>query len=171
MTVPGMLFGAVRGIVKTGSPKVSALFSGLTWFILGSHYTVTRQAMIEKWNGDEMKTSGKVAVSAGAGAIAGAAHGLISYGLIGLIPGTFLYSIYGAGGQIAYNYLRDVSIIPERGWGSLKPFKKISSDEYCKRLEEKLLMMEAEISIIDDKVEAARKRIQERKFQEENVHR
>lgn len=34
--------------------------------------------MIEKWNGDEMKTSGKVAVSAGAGAIAGAAHGLIS---------------------------------------------------------------------------------------------
>lgn len=32
-------------------------------------------------------------------------------------------------------------------------------------------MMEAEISIIDDKVEAARKRIQERKFQEENVHR
>lgn len=39
LAVPGMLFGAVRGIVKTGSPKVSALFSGLTWFILGSHYT------------------------------------------------------------------------------------------------------------------------------------
>lgn len=77
-----------------------------------------------------------------------------------MFPAVVIGSILGCGGQYAVNTWTASSKIEKKGdsWFNAKwsPMKKLTDREYENILEEKLLRLDAEISIIDDDIAALR---------------
>lgn len=125
--------------------------------------------------------SDKVIASSVAGAFTGLSMGLILRGPRNAIPGTFLFALYGFLGQHGYNYLdqrnsrelQEKALLKERSdehseqpkltlmqrfaKSKWSPFTLLSNEEYEHMLGEKLLKIEADIAIIDERIEAFKK--------------
>jgi hypothetical protein len=82
-----------------------------------------------------------------------------------VIPGTVVFAMVGALGQVAYNLAdsgerrRDADTLDQGLWLNSRwsPVKALSDDEYGKILQERLLRLNAEIAILDDNIEAVKK--------------
>ncbi|KAJ5239271.1 hypothetical protein N7468_003890 [Penicillium chermesinum] len=84
-----------------------------------------------------------------------------------LVPGLVVFSLLGYGGQTAFNKLdawqMEKAQAPTRSWAQRMadskwiPFRNLSDDEYRGILSEKLLSIEAEIALLDEKIEALEK--------------
>ncbi|KAI8298183.1 hypothetical protein K4K61_011915 [Colletotrichum sp. SAR11_59] len=103
----------------------------------------------------QLSDSSKVKASAVAGGTAGMVGGLIR-GPKNIIPGIIVFSIVGGAGQAIVNRTQQVSpdakekkSFFESSWS---PLKKLSDDEYRDMLDEKMLKIDAEIALIDDKI-------------------
>lgn len=80
-----------------------------------------------------------------------------------LVPGLVIFSLLGYGGQSAFNYVDKWQM--ERAQSPSKPFlqriaeskyiplRHLSDEEYRGMLSEKLLSIEAEIALLDEKIE------------------
>ncbi len=77
-----------------------------------------------------------------------------------------MFSLFGCVGQLAYNRFtvpRDLEVESKPGFWrrmserSFSPVTILSNDEYAEMLREKLLRVDAEIAVIDDKIAALRK--------------
>ncbi|PPJ53049.1 hypothetical protein CBER1_11362 [Cercospora berteroae] len=161
----GFLFGGAVGIVRNLPPFLSAGATSLQTFGLGTVLTHTRLTIIRAWTTDEHKpTPGELtAATALAGGLSGGSVGALFRGRRNIIPGAIMWSIFGATGQYMYN---SWSKAPQQGetqrsgfWQRMSekswtPFKVLSNEEYAKMLEEKMLKVEVEISILDDKIAA-----------------
>lgn len=84
------------------------------------------------------------------------------------MPGLVIFSILGYGGQAAFNKIDAWQMdkkaqAPTRPWAQRMadskwiPFRNLSDDEYRGILSEKLLSIEAEIALLDEKIEALEK--------------
>ncbi|KAF1921462.1 hypothetical protein BDU57DRAFT_510275 [Ampelomyces quisqualis] len=122
--------------------------------------------------------SDKVRASTIAGAFTGFSLGFLYRGPRNVIPGTIMFTLYGWGGQHGYNFLdkRNSQALQEqadlKASGDWKPkdtlmqrFAKskwspmsiLTDEQYESILQEGLLKVEADIALIDDKIEEIKK--------------
>jgi hypothetical protein len=116
-------------------------------------------------------TSDRVKASTISGSVTGAVLGMLFRGPRNVISGTIMFSLFGFGGQHAYEFLdrrntatvRQERMDKEEGvvkdnWlqraakSKWSPMSVITDDDYERMLNEKLLVVEADIALIDDKI-------------------
>ncbi|KAF4917631.1 hypothetical protein CGCVW01_v009668 [Colletotrichum viniferum] len=152
----GLFSGIAAGIIRDSTPALFAIASGIQWFALGSSYWLSRSVALNYLGREgQLSDSSKVKASAVAGGTAGMVGGLIR-GPKNIIPGIIVFSIVGGAGQAIVNRTQRVSpdakekkSFFESSWS---PLKKLSDDEYRDMLDEKMLKIDAEIALIDDKI-------------------
>jgi hypothetical protein len=71
-----------------------------------------------------------------------------------MLPSALAFSLLGAGGQAIANHMAERAPSPKRDWLASKwsPLTRLSDEEYEKILEEKILRLEVESALVDDKV-------------------
>lgn len=143
-------------------------------------WNATRGAPLHTRNDLNPTRSDKIRASTMAGAFTGLSLGLLFRGPRNALPGTFMFSIFGYAGQKGYNFLdkrnsaeieQDAQMvargekkknfmerIAESKWS---PMEVLTDERYEDMLQEKLLKLEAEIAIIDDKIEVFRQKAKE----------
>ncbi|KAL1862967.1 hypothetical protein VTK73DRAFT_6578 [Phialemonium thermophilum] len=155
----GVFTGAVSGIVRSPTPVLFSLASGVQWFTLGSSYYASRMVLDRSLGGrDNLTGMQKVESSTIAGGVSGMLGGMMR-GPRNVLPGMVVFSMLGAGGQAVANTV-DPSAWKNIGnrflsskWSPVTP---ISDEDYKKILEEKLLKVEAELAILDDNIKTLR---------------
>lgn len=166
----GVLAGVGGSIFKEGNPVIWGAVSGFQWFTLGTSFWFTRSIMIQAWGGEKQVTpSEKTKASAIAGTVAGAVGGLIR-GPSNILPAIVCWTAFGAAGQMIVNRMatREPKVKDENdSWFRSKwsPLKKLTDAEYIDLMEEKILRVDADIALIDDRI--ADLRIAEKKAQEQ----
>jgi hypothetical protein len=73
----GVLIGAFAGIIRSQTPVLFALASGIQWFALGSAFTATRGLVLNAWGGDKVTPRDRISASAIAGGVSGTVGGLL----------------------------------------------------------------------------------------------
>ncbi|KAI5457787.1 hypothetical protein BGZ63DRAFT_416879 [Mariannaea sp. PMI_226] len=153
----GVIAGVGGSIFKEANPIIWGAVSGFQWFTLGSSFWFSRSIAIKAWGGEEhMTLSDKTKASAIAGSVAGAVGGLIR-GPSNILPGIVCWTVFGAGGQMIANRLatRQPKMRDDNdSWFRSKwsPLKKLTDDEYVDMMSEKILRVEADIALIDDRI-------------------
>ncbi|KAJ9136723.1 hypothetical protein NKR23_g9590 [Pleurostoma richardsiae] len=152
----GLFVGAAAGIARSAPPVLFALASGAQWFALGSSYYASRSVVMRAWGGDEkLSKFDKVKASGIAGGFAGVIGGLLR-GPRNVLPGAIVFSLFGVGGQALANGLSSEGVKQEKNtsWLDSKwsPVKRLTDEQYEKVLEEKILQLEVEIALVDDKI-------------------
>ncbi|RKF71845.1 hypothetical protein GcM1_250251 [Golovinomyces cichoracearum] len=156
----GLFVGAIAGIVRSASPVLFSLASGVQFSILGS--TITgRQILLHSWSSNEISTRDKLWISAMAGALGGGTSGAILRGRKNIFPGAVMFALFGVTGQALYNkmeYSRQMSFSENSrnsGWMNFRwsPLRVISDEEYEFILQNKLMRVRADIALIDEKIE------------------
>ncbi|OAA38342.1 hypothetical protein NOR_06732 [Metarhizium rileyi] len=152
----GVLAGVGGAIARDTSPVASGLFSGVQWFMLGSSYWFTRSVGVKFYGGhDKITSTERVAVSGLAGSTAGAVAGL-ARGPSRLLPAMIIWGLVGAGGQAIVNRSsssKTSKSAESSSWLSkLSPLKKLTDQEYIELMKEKILKVEVDIALIDDRI-------------------
>jgi hypothetical protein len=161
----GFLTGGFAGIIKSVPNGFTyAIACSVQPLILGTAFSfcrtiIVRESTIRKGE----PTAGElVQASAVAGGVSAALVGLATRGRSHVIPGTIALSMFAAGGQFVHNrwtaprtldpahkgFWRGMS---EKSWS---PVKLLNDEEHANLLREKLLNIEVEIALIDDKITA-----------------
>ncbi|KAF2024079.1 hypothetical protein EK21DRAFT_118139 [Setomelanomma holmii] len=155
-------------------------------------WNITRGAPVHVRDDLNPSLSDKVRASTIAGAFTGFSLGLLFRGPRNVIPGTIMFTLFGWSGQQGYNYLdkRNSHELREQAQlkadGDLKqkdtlvqkiakskwsPMSVLTDEQYEEMLQEKLLKVEAEIAIIDERIEGVKRQASEaeteRKLQEQ----
>ncbi|KAI9148022.1 hypothetical protein HJFPF1_11843 [Paramyrothecium foliicola] len=157
----GVLAGVGGSIAKDTNPFIGGTLTGISWFTLGGTYWFTRTVTARAWGGEaQMKPLEKTALSAVSGSAAGAMVGLLR-GPSTIIPGMVFWSVAGAGGQLIANQVVSYQARhhPEKeSWLASKwsPLKKITDQEYVDMMEEKILVVDADIALIDERIAVLR---------------
>lgn len=96
-----------------------------------------------------------------AGALSGGAAGFIFRGRSNILPGAVMFAIFGAVGQHIHNrYTAPKDVQPrENFWKRMSekswtPFKVLTNEEYAEMLRERMLKIDVEIAVLDDKIAA-----------------
>lgn len=131
-------------------------------------------------------TSDKVRASTLAGASTGFSLGFLLRGPRNVVPGTLMFSLFGWAGQHGYNYLDarnsgelerqaelrakgqdkpKESLMHRFAKSKWSPMSVLTDEDYEKMMQEKILRVEADIAIIDDKIKALRKQEMEMEAQ------
>ncbi|KAJ5948667.1 hypothetical protein N7454_001974 [Penicillium verhagenii] len=161
----GLVYGGVAGVIKSPNPVIHSLSCGIHWFACGSTFWWLRSNIIKSQFQDQASPQERAYVSAFSGGISG---GVVTRLMGGrLIPGLVVFSLLGYCGQSAFNRLDTWQA--ERVQTPSKPFfqrmadskwiplRNLSDDEYRGILSEKLLGIEAEIALLDEKIEELEK--------------
>ncbi|KAH6664362.1 hypothetical protein F5X68DRAFT_265888 [Plectosphaerella plurivora] len=153
----GAITGFAAGTIRdTGTPVLFGFATGVQWFMLGSSYWFTRSLMLKLRTKDhDITPGGKIQASAVAGGATGLVGGLFR-GPRNILPGVFMFSILGGGGQALVNFFHatDFSFKNRRSIFESKwsPLKKLSDEEYVEMMDEKILRIDAEIALIEEKI-------------------
>ncbi|KAK4661558.1 uncharacterized protein QC763_705540 [Podospora pseudopauciseta] len=160
----GLFMGGAAGILRGAPPVFFSLVAGGQWFALGSSYWAARLVAFNALGGEDKITPGdKLKGSTFAGAVSGVVGGSIR-GPRNIIPGAIVCSLLGAGGQAFANRReakqKEAEKDPsknKRFWhSSWSPITALSDQDYVNLLEEKLLRVEADIALIDDRIRELR---------------
>ncbi|KAH7067496.1 hypothetical protein BKA63DRAFT_424138 [Paraphoma chrysanthemicola] len=159
---------------------------------LSNWWNITRGAPAHARNDLNPTLSDKVRASTFAGAFTGFSLGLLLRGPRNVIPGTVMFTLFGWTGQQTYNYLdkrnsqelreqahlksqadykpRD-TLVQKMAKSKWSPMSVLTDEQYEEMLQEKLLRFEAEIALIDERIEGVKKQAIEaeaqRKLQEQ----
>ena len=150
---------------------------------LSNWWKATRGIPLDARTDRNPTRSDRVRASAMAGAFTGFSLGFLFRGPRNVIPGTIMFSIFGYAGQKGYNFLDNknsdelreeaemaargekkknfLERIAEKKWS---PMEVLTDERYEEMLQEKLLKLEVEISIIDDKIAGFRQKAEELAF-------
>ena len=93
---------------------------------------------------------------------------LLTRGRANVLPGAIMFSIFGLVGQLGVNAFserpipRDEPVAKPGFWKRMSekrfsPVKVLSNEEYANMLEEKMLRVDAEIAILEDRIFALRR--------------
>ncbi|KIX08405.1 uncharacterized protein Z518_03061 [Rhinocladiella mackenziei CBS 650.93] len=170
----GVAYGRIAAIlISSPTPGLYTALSGAQWFCAGSAYfcmsstplnvstklTQERDCRSVMLGGPLSRDNGlhRVAASSISGAVAGAvAAKFVPRGAV--VSGSIMFGILAAVTQTGLNSLGDLpptSKMPsvlKQGVASLIPMKALSDKEYEDLLQDKILKIEAEISILDDQI-------------------
>ncbi|KAG8165513.1 hypothetical protein KVR01_004065 [Diaporthe batatas] len=154
--VCGILFGATSSIIRgVKTPVLFSLVSGFQWFGISSVFYGTRKMAVARYGPEHNVTPAqKVGASAIAGAVSVVPVGLLLRGPRSILPGSVIFSLLGAGGQLASNSWSgsETPAKKSNGWFTSKwsPMTKLSDEDYKVMLEEKILRVEADLAILDE---------------------
>ncbi|KAK4195576.1 hypothetical protein QBC40DRAFT_269179 [Triangularia verruculosa] len=160
----GLFMGGAAGIIRGAPPVWFSLVAGGQWFTLGTSYWAARLVAFNALGGEEKLTFGdKIKGSALAGAFSGLVGGSLR-GPRNIIPGAIVCSLLGVGGQAFANRReakrKEAEKDPSKNKGfwhsSWSPITALSDQDYITMLEEKLLRVEADIALIDDRIKQLR---------------
>ncbi|EQL36976.1 hypothetical protein BDFG_01603 [Blastomyces dermatitidis ATCC 26199] len=164
----GLIFGGITGVLRSPNPAIHSIAAGLHWFAFGTS-TWWLRSNILRVQFDDKPTVGQRAFASSVSS--GLSGGAIAFSIHRrFIPGAVIFGIAGFLGQKSYDVIhgwqlsRDQTAprkplfqrMLESKWMLLKP---LPDDEYVGMLNEKLLAVDAEIAVIDDKI-AALKRLE-----------
>ncbi|KAL7918491.1 hypothetical protein ACQKWADRAFT_304019 [Trichoderma austrokoningii] len=153
----GVMAGVAGAIARDTSPVASGAVTGFQWFALGGSFWFTRSVTVRAMGGDQqLRPVDKTIASTVGGSAAGAVAGLIR-GPGKILPAMVMWGVLGAGGQMVANGLsnRKPKVKSEDdSWFRSKwsPLKKLTDQEYIDMMEEKILRVEADIALIDDRI-------------------
>ncbi|THW76667.1 hypothetical protein D6D19_02948 [Aureobasidium pullulans] len=161
----GFVTGGVAGVIRNSPPLLFALGSSIQWFGLGTTFWGTRSFIFQAWDtGKGLTRSDKVSASTIAGGVAGSGVGLLTRGPRNAIPGAIMFSLFGFLGQTVSNRFdkSDMPVSDEpqlnfwQKFASLKwmPVTVLNDGEYENMLRERQLKLEAEIALVDERIEA-----------------
>ena len=170
--VVGSIGNAAYGTFQGRPMVLQGLTGGVYGFILGSSYWASRcvaedvlkQSQILQHQ--EQKTRKDLIASTISGAIAGGFVGSTN-GRAGVIPGVKVYGVVGLLGQGCfttlariYNRPRDqrplLDRLSEKSWW---PLKRMTDAEYEEHLTNKLISVEAQIEMVDERLAHLRKQV------------
>ncbi|KAI9832430.1 MAG: hypothetical protein M1819_004419 [Sarea resinae] len=163
----GLVVGGASGVVRSSSPTLFAVASGIQWFALGSVYSAAKGVIHNAWGVDKLTSRDRIYASGLAGGFAGGSVGYLTRGRANVIPGTIMFAAFGLVGQGLYNALNEkhaededkadkknfLQRVANSKWS---PMKILSDDEYEDMLREKLLRVDAEIALVDEAMERLR---------------
>ncbi|KJZ74765.1 hypothetical protein HIM_05882 [Hirsutella minnesotensis 3608] len=152
----GIIAGVGGAIARDASPLLNGAVSGTQFFVLGSSYWFFRTVAIRSQGGEgDVSPGRKVMASAGAGSAAGAAVGLMRNNRK-ILPAIAFWGVVGAGGQAIANKIGSNPKAMTDKLGSmlykLSPLKKMTDQEYVDMMNEKILKVEVDIALIDDRI-------------------
>ncbi|KAL7767509.1 hypothetical protein ACKLNR_001810 [Fusarium oxysporum f. sp. zingiberi] len=161
----GILAGVGGSIFQEANPIVWGAFSGFQWFTLGTSFWFTRSIVVKAWGGEErLKNGDKTIASAIAGTAAGSVGGLIR-GPKNILPAMLVFTTVGAGGQMIANRMATrkpkVHDENESFWTRWSPLKKLTDQEYRDMMSEKMLRIDADIALIDDRIAELKKQAED----------
>ncbi|KAJ5166007.1 hypothetical protein N7492_006303 [Penicillium capsulatum] len=156
----GLIYGGVAGVIRSPNPVIHSISCGIHWFGCGSTYWWLRSNIIKHHFQGQASPQERSYVSALCGGISG---GVVTRLMGGrLIPGLVIFSLLGYSGQSAFNRIDAwqmekaqspskplLARIAESKW---IPLRHLSDEEYRAILSEKLLGIEAEIALLDEKI-------------------
>ncbi|KAL2864527.1 uncharacterized protein BJX67DRAFT_222876 [Aspergillus lucknowensis] len=161
----GLVYGGISGVIRSPHPVIHSISCGIHWFACGTSFWWMRSNLLVHYYEGEPTPKQRAHASAFSGGVAG---GVVTRLMGGrLIPGLVIFSLLGYVGQASYNTIDQWQL--EQTMAPSKPFldrmaqskwiplKSLSDDEYRGILSEKLLSIEAEIALIDDKIEELEK--------------
>ncbi|CAG8055380.1 unnamed protein product [Penicillium olsonii] len=160
----GLIYGGAAGVIRSPNPMIHSLSCGIHWSICGSSFWWLRSNIIKHHYQDEASPQERKYASALCGGIAG---GGVTKLMGRLVPGAIVFSLLGYCGQSVFNNLDAWQL--ENANTTRKPFmqrmaeskwiplRTLSDEEYRGMLGEKLLSIEAEIALLDDKIEELEK--------------
>jgi hypothetical protein len=162
----GFLTGGFAGIVQ-GVPNgfTYAVACSVQPMILGTAFSFCRTTIVREstLRNGELSPNELIKASAIAGGVSAVLVGLVTRGRSHVIPGGIAFSMFAAGGQYFYNGWtapRPLDDPAKKGfWKRLSennwsPVKLLNDKEHANLLREKLLNVEVEIALIDDKIAA-----------------
>ncbi|KAF5614356.1 uncharacterized protein FSUBG_236 [Fusarium subglutinans] len=161
----GVLAGVGGSIFQEANPIIWGAVSGFQWFTLGTSFWFTRSIVVKAWGGEEKLQNGdKTIASAIAGTAAGSVGGLIR-GPKNILPAMLVFTTVGAGGQLIANRMatRKPKVHDEKEsfWSRWSPLKKLTDQEYRDMMSEKMLRIDADIALIDDRIAELKKQAED----------
>ncbi|KAL2271514.1 hypothetical protein VTJ83DRAFT_885 [Remersonia thermophila] len=162
----GAFLGAAAGIIRSAPVILFSGVAGVQWFTLGTSYYGARQVGLHYFkHGEQPSPREKVKASAVAGGVAGSLGGLLR-GPRNIIPGALVLSLLGAGGQAVINRREATAPAPKKEepeptpsnkwWSRWSPITRLSDEDYAGILEERILQLEADIALVDDRIKEIR---------------
>ncbi|KAL1838042.1 hypothetical protein VTJ49DRAFT_3115 [Mycothermus thermophilus] len=162
----GAFTGAAAGIIRSAPVVLFSGIAGVQCFTLGTSYHGARQVGLNYFKqGEEPTPREKVKASTVAGGVAGTLGGMLR-GPRNIIPGALVFSLLGAGGQVIVNRREARAPAPKeetgsstsnKWWSRWSPITRLSDEDYAAILEERILQLEADIAIVDDRIKEIRK--------------
>ncbi|CAG8221852.1 unnamed protein product [Penicillium salamii] len=161
----GLIYGGAAGVIRSPNPMIHSLSCGIHWSICGSSFWWLRSNIIKHHYQDKASPQERKYASALCGGIAGGGVTKLMGGR--LVPGAIIFSLLGYCGQSVFNKVDAWQL--ENANTTSKPFmqrmadskwiplRSLSDEEYRGMLGEKLLSIEAEIALLDDKIEELEK--------------
>ncbi|GAB7339118.1 hypothetical protein MBLNU457_5792t1 [Dothideomycetes sp. NU457] len=168
--IGGVLIGGTAGILRSSPAVLFATISGAQCFALGTTYWYSRSTILRAWdiNNGAHPPQERLSASAIAGAIAGSGVGLLTRGPRNVLPGGVMFALFGAGGQYVLNALEERptdatgdNVLKKFARSKWTPVAVLSDGEYAEMLREKLLKVDVEVALIDDRIGELRKRAEE----------
>ncbi|KAL4807623.1 hypothetical protein BDV18DRAFT_135682 [Aspergillus unguis] len=166
----GLIYGGISGVVRSPNPVIHSISHGIHWFACGTTFWLLRSNILKYYYEDKATLRQRTYASTISGGIAGGAVTKMMGGR--LVPGLVVFSLVGCAGQATYNAIDRWQL--EQASAPSKPFlermasskwiplKSLSDDEYRRMLGEKMLSIEAEIALVDDKIEELERAKQEK---------
>ncbi|PLB36021.1 uncharacterized protein BDW47DRAFT_109332 [Aspergillus candidus] len=157
----GLVYGGVSGVLRSRHPVIHSISCGIHWFACGTSFWWLRSNLIQLHYEGNASPKQQAYMSALSGGIAGGGVTRLMGGR--LIPGAVIFSLLGYLGQLSYNAVDSWQM--QHAGAPSKPFlqrmadskwiplRSLSDEDYRGMLSEKLLGIEAEIAIIDEKID------------------
>ena len=135
---------------------------------LSSNFPGSRSALLEA---SDSRVNQPPQASALAGALSGGVVGALTRGRRNVLPGALVFGALGYAGQKAYSYADDLQYkrtteptpaeARESLWDRMAksrwmPLQKMEDAEYERRLQEKLLEIDAELAVLEDDIRSLR---------------
>lgn len=165
----GFLAGGTVGVLRGTTPFLFATASSIQTFALGTTFWATRTSILQTGLAAQQTPNDLIKVSSLAGALSGGIIAAVTRGRRNVLPATLMWSLFGAAGQYAYNRYdgsRNSAAPVEEGtfWTRMSkkgwsPIKFISNEDYAEMLREKMLKLDTEIAVLDDKIAALKEQV------------
>jgi len=160
----GLVYGGISGVLRSNHPVIHSMSAGIHWFAFGSSFWWLRSNILRIQFDDNASPNERAYGSAIAGGLAG---GGVTWALYRrFVPGVVVFSLLGYLGQRSYNAVDEWHLRndkrPSKPLGQqivesrLMPIRALSDEQYKKMLSEKLLSVDAEIALLDEKLEKLR---------------
>ncbi|KAL4878845.1 hypothetical protein BJY04DRAFT_194737 [Aspergillus karnatakaensis] len=161
----GLVYGGISGVIRSPHPVVHSISCGIHWFACGTSFWWLRSNILKHYYEDKATLKERSYASTVSGGVAGGAVTRLMGGR--LIPGLIIFSLLGYVGQASYNSIDRWQLenankpskpfLERMAQSKWIPLKSLTDDEYKEILREKLLSIEVDIALLDDKIDALEK--------------
>ncbi|EYE96559.1 uncharacterized protein EURHEDRAFT_411063 [Aspergillus ruber CBS 135680] len=161
----GLAYGGAAGVIRSPHPVIHSISCGIHWFACGTTFWWLRSNILNMHYEDKATPKQRSYVSALSGGIAGGGVTRLMGGR--LLPGTIIFSLLGFVSQGAFNAIdtwqMEQANVPSKPFlqqladSKWIPLRSLSDDDYRGMLNEKVLSIEAEVALLDEKIQELEK--------------